>query len=110
MGQETGNQIAANFKSKNRDSLLKEMQDYWKKNNLGEVNVERKRPLIITMENYMNCRDSPEIAKYLCGFIRATIQTIVSSKLNADCNVKEMGCPDQGRTFCRFELDIGKAS
>lgn len=106
LGSEIGRQIAGNLKSKSRDPLLKEMTKFWKENDLGEVNVEKKRPLTITMENYMNCRESPEIAKYLCTFVKATVETIMISKLNADCTVKEMGCPDQGRTYCRFEVDI----
>ncbi len=106
LGKEVGRQISSHLKSKSRDPLLKEMARFWKKHDLGEVNVERKRPLIITLENYMNCRDSPDIAKSLCSFIKATVETIMITKLNADCTVKEMSCPDQGRTFCRFEVDI----
>lgn len=108
LGIEVGSQIADNLKSKSRDPLLKEMSSYWKKHDLGEVRVERKRPFIITMENYMNCRESPEIAKFLCSFIKATVETIMINKLNADCKVKEMGCPDHGRTYCRLQLDIKK--
>jgi sugar-specific transcriptional regulator TrmB len=108
LGREIGAQIADNLKSKGRDPLLKEMSSYWKKHDLGEVKVERKRPLIITMENYMNCRESPEIAKFLCSFIKATVETIMLNKLNADCKVKEMGCPDNGRTYCRLQVDIKK--
>ena len=108
LGIEVGSQIADNLKSKSRDPLLKEMSSYWKKHNLGEVKVERKRPFIITMENYMNCRESPEIAKFLCSFIKATVKTIMINKLNVDCKVKEMGCPNHGRTYCRLQLDIKK--
>jgi sugar-specific transcriptional regulator TrmB/predicted hydrocarbon binding protein len=108
LGIEVGSQIADNLKSKSRDPLLKEMSSYWKKHDLGEVKVERKKPFIITMENYMNCRESPEIAKFLCSFIKATVKTIMINKLNADCKVKEMGCPNHGRTYCRLQLDIKK--
>lgn len=106
LGSEIGRQIASNLRSKSRDPLLKEMAKFWKENDLGEVGVEKKRPFTITMENYMNCRESPEIAKYLCIFIKATVETIMISKLDADCTVKEMSCPDSGRTYCRFEVDI----
>ena len=108
LGREVGTQIADNLKSKSRDPLLKEMSSYWKKHDLGEVKVERKRPLIITMENYMNCRESPEVAKFLCNFIKATLETIMINKLNADCKVKEMNCPNHGRTYCRLQVDIKK--
>lgn len=108
LGKEIGRQVSGNLKSKKKEPLLKEMAKYWKKHDLGEVKVERKRPLIITMENYMNCRESPEIAKFLCSFIKATVETIMINKLNADCKVKEMGCPDHGRTYCRLQIDIKK--
>jgi sugar-specific transcriptional regulator TrmB len=110
LGKEIGKQIAEQLRSRNKDPLLKEIASFWKKHNLGEVKVERKRPLIITMENYMNCRDSPEIAKSLCGFIKASMETIIKSRLNADCKVKRMSCPDGGNTFCRLELDVKKSS
>jgi predicted hydrocarbon binding protein len=108
MGQEVGRQIADHLKSKSKAALLKEIAKFWKKHNLGEVKVEQKKPLIITMENYMNCRESPDIAKSLCCFIKAAMETIMTAKLNAECNIKKMSCPDQGKTFCRLEIDIGK--
>ncbi len=108
LGNEIGKRIATQLRSKSKEPLLKEIAAFWKKHNLGEVNVERKRPLIIAMENYMNCRESPEIAKSLCGFVKASMETIIRSRLNADCVVKRMSCPDGGRTFCRLELDIKK--
>ncbi|UCE36767.1 MAG: hypothetical protein JSW00_14815 [Thermoplasmata archaeon] len=110
LGQEIGRQIAGQLRSRNKEPLLKEIASFWKKHNLGEVKVVKKRPLIITMENYMNCRDSPEIAKSLCGFVKASMETIIKSRLNAECIVKRMSCPDGGRTFCRLELDIKKGS
>jgi predicted hydrocarbon binding protein len=58
------------------------------------------------MENYMNCRESPDIAKSLCNFVKATVETIMISKLNTGCTVKKMSCPDSGRTFCRFQVNI----
>ncbi len=110
LGQEIGKQIAEQLRSRNKDPLLKEIASFWKKHNLGEVKVERKRPLIITMENYMNCRESPEIAKSLCGFVKASMETIIKSRLNADCKIKRMSCPEGGNTFCRLELDVKKSS
>ncbi len=107
LGKEIGRQVSANLKSKKKEPLLKEMSMYWKNHDLGQVNIERKRPLIITMENYMNCRESPEVAKSLCNFVKATVETIMITKLNADCKVKSISCPDHGRTFCRFQVDIG---
>lgn len=106
LGREMGSQIASKLRSKNKDPLLKEMARFWKKNNLGEVRVERKRPLIISMENYMNCRESPAVAKSLCSFVKTTVETIMTTKLNAHCTVKKMSCPDQGRTFCRLQVDV----
>jgi sugar-specific transcriptional regulator TrmB len=108
LGNGIGKQIAGKLKSKSKDRLLKEIQRFWKNNNLGTVNIESKEPLIITMENYMNCRESPKIAKSLCSFVKASISAIVKEKLGASCKVKKMSCPDKGRTFCRLELDIKK--
>jgi sugar-specific transcriptional regulator TrmB len=108
LGREIGKQIAGKLKSKSKDKLLKELQRYWKKNNLGKVEVESKDPLVITMENYMNCRESPKVAKSLCSFVKSSLQTIIELKLNASCTVKKMSCPDRGKTFCRLELNIDK--
>ncbi len=108
LGREIGKQISNQLKSKKKEPLLKEIARFWKNNNLGEVRVEQRKPLIITMENYMNCRDSPEIAKFLCSFVKASMETIIKTRLNADCTVKRMSCPDRGRTFCRLELNFKK--
>ncbi|UCF09282.1 MAG: hypothetical protein JSW28_08445 [Thermoplasmata archaeon] len=108
LGREIGNHIAGQLKSKKKEPLLKEIQKFWKNHNLGEVRIENRKPLIVMMENYMNCRESPLIAKSLCSFVKGMLETIVSSKLNADCRAKKMACPDKGRTFCRMEIQIGK--
>ncbi|UCE73955.1 MAG: hypothetical protein JSV56_13195 [Methanomassiliicoccales archaeon] len=108
LGKDIGEQISGLLKSTNKTALLKEIKEFWKKNNLGEIRVEQRKPLIITMENYMNCRESPQIAKSLCTFVKSSMEIIVKSRLNAECNVKKMSCPDQGRTFCRLEIDIKK--
>jgi sugar-specific transcriptional regulator TrmB/predicted hydrocarbon binding protein len=108
LGRDIGEEISGHLKSTNKTALLKEMKEFWKKNNLGEIRVEQRKPLIITMENYMNCRKSPQIAKSLCTFVKSSMETIVKTRLNADCRVKKMSCPDQGRTFCRLEIDIKK--
>ncbi len=106
MGQEMGRLVADRLKSKTKAALLKELAEFWRKNNLGEVRVEQRKPLIITMENYMNCRESPEIAGSLCSFVKAIVETIMTSKLKADCHVKKMSCPEHGRTYCRLEVDV----
>jgi sugar-specific transcriptional regulator TrmB len=108
LGKQIGMQIAGKLKARSKDRLLKEIQRYWKNNNLGSVNIETKDPLVITMENYMNCRESPDIAKSLCSFVRSSLGTIIHEKLGASAKVKKMSCPDRGRTFCRLELDIKK--
>lgn len=107
MGEEIGLQIAKKLKSKSKDALLQELGKFWSKNNLGEIEIEEKEPLIISMENYMNCRDNKEIAKFLCNFVKSTVETIITNKLNAKCSVKEISCRDGGRTHCRLQIDIG---
>ena len=106
MGEEIGNQISSKLKSKKRDTLLMELGKFWSKNNLGEIEVEEKEPLIVSMENYMNCRDNSDIAKFLCNFIKSIMETIIVKKLNAKCKVKEISCRDEGRTHCRLQIDI----
>jgi sugar-specific transcriptional regulator TrmB len=108
IGKEVGQHVASQLKSKSRDALIKEIQKFWASHNLGEVKIEKKKPLVLLMENYMNCRESPLIAKSLCSFVKGLMETIVSTKLNADCNAKKMTCPDKGRTFCRLEIQIDK--
>lgn len=109
LGSEIGNQISSQLRSRSKEPLLKEIARFWKKHNLGTIQVETKKPLIITMENYMNCRESPDIARFLCSFVKASMETIIKSRLNADCIVRKMSCPDEGRTFCRLELEIKNA-
>ncbi len=108
MGEEVGHQIANKLKARSEMALLNEMGKFWGRYNMGEVEIEEKEPLIITMENYMNCRDNKEIAKFLCNFVKSTVETIISTKLNAKCSVREISCRDGGRTHCRLKIDIGE--
>ncbi len=107
MGERLGNEIAKNLKAKEIDPLLEEVMKYWEKKNLGKIAVVTKKPLIISMENHMNCHEQPEIASGQCKFIKKLVGTIIENKTGFSCELQETDCLPEKRTYCKFQINIG---
>jgi sugar-specific transcriptional regulator TrmB len=106
LGGKLGSAIAQNLKSKKPEPLLNELIGYWEKKNLGNIGIVKKKPLIISMENHMDCHKNPEIAKGQCKFIKKMIGTIIEEKTGKKCELQETDCRPDKRTYCKFKVNI----
>jgi sugar-specific transcriptional regulator TrmB/predicted hydrocarbon binding protein len=108
LGHELGNELVKKCKAKKIEPLVKEMQEFWVEHNLGTLKIIKKKPVQIEMENNMDCKKEPQIAKAICGFTKSLLSTIFEEKLGVKCTVKEVDCKPNRQTFCRFQVDVIK--
>lgn len=100
IGKQVGEQIAGEFKSRKIDELLREIADYWKAHDLGEVSINPD--LTISVSNCVECENMPNVDTCLCTFIEGVLETILDKKLNARSSVKEIECWGTGHDHCKF--------
>ena len=108
LGYELGLELVKKCKAKNIEALVKEMQEFWLEHNLGSIKIVKKKPVQIEMENNMDCKKEPQIAKAICGFTKSLLGTMFEEKLGVKCTVKEVDCKPDRQTFCRFQVDVIK--
>lgn len=107
-GNELGSKISNKLKATKPEPLMNEIQSYWEKYNLGTINILKKKPMEISMENNINCQEQPEIAKAQCNFVKRLIGTILENKLGLTAEVKETDCKPGKRTYCKFKINLAK--
>ncbi|MEM2934712.1 MAG: helix-turn-helix domain-containing protein [Methanocellales archaeon] len=99
IGKEVGAQIAGEFKSRKINDLLREIANYWKAHNLGEVTIHN---LTITVRNCIECENMPNVNSCLCGFIEGVLEAILDRNLNVKSSVNEVECWGTGHDHCKF--------
>jgi sugar-specific transcriptional regulator TrmB len=108
LGEELGMELSKKFKSNKIKPLLKEMAEFWEKNNLGTIKILKQKPLEITLENHMDCMQKKDIVIAQCSFIKNMLGTILEQKLGMECTVQEVDCRPEHSTYCKFRLNLGK--
>lgn len=99
IGKQVGEQIAGEFKSRRIDDLLREIANYWKAHNLGEVTIHN---LTIIVRNCIECENMPNVNSCLCAFIEGVLETILDRNLNVRSSVNEVECWGTGHDHCKF--------
>jgi sugar-specific transcriptional regulator TrmB len=106
LGHDLGVELAKKCKAKKLEPLLKEIQEFWEAHNLGKIEILKKKPVEMTMENNMDCNENPEIAQAICSFIKGLVGTILEEKLGVKCTVKEVDCRPERQTYCKFRINM----
>lgn len=104
LGKSLGEQIASTLTSDDKIGLFKELGEFWEKHHLGKVEVVQDEPLIIAMDNYLNCWEKPEISDAMCSFVKSLVETIVEEKLELKCKVEGYKCPTESQSYCKLRI------
>lgn len=105
VGRDTGRSLAKDFKSDTLPELLKEIQDFWKDNRLGELEVEND---YLIVSNCFDCGGLPAIGETVCSLDEGMIEGIIEEKTDMHVTVRETECFGTGNKHCKFELDRGR--
>lgn len=103
IGKDAGESLAENFESEDLPGLLKEIQDFWKENRLGKIEL---RDGYLLVRDCFDCGGLPDINKTVCSLDEGMIEGIISKKTGDRVSVEETECLGTGENYCRFEMEI----
>jgi|GEM_PF-1243449 len=108
LGRNTARELMQNLTSKNgdEDALFKELANFWDSHSLGKFNVESRQPLVITFENFVDCRAEKAISESICLFVQAFIKELFEKKLGKKITV-EKKCLGHG-TKCILAISMNE--
>ncbi len=102
MGEQIGDELSKKFRAENVDALLDEISDFWKMNQLGELEVIENIPLTFIVKNCYECSNMPDVGKTLCAFDEGMLKSIFDNRLHKKSTVKEIECPGTGYDHCKY--------
>ncbi len=105
MGEQIGAELSRGFKGRSLPELLDELTTYWHRNGLGHVSVISKEPLVLEVENYVDCGKMLSAGRTVCGFVERVIKGILESKLGP-LEVLENRCHGPGSNQCQLTMAL----
>lgn len=103
MGRQVGLELARGFRASDLDGLLEELGAYWSKNALGQLEVHGRDPLVVEVENFVDCGNMKSVGRTVCGFVGEVVQAIVEVRIGA-VEVAENECRGPASNRCRLTL------
>ncbi|MBP2134114.1 putative hydrocarbon binding protein [Methanomicrobium sp. W14] len=101
-----GEEIAKLVSADSMDKFLDNLYDFFLKNELGEITVEKKGgPWVITVRNCYECQELPKINRPACYFDSGMLSALFSIQTGEDITAKETNCYAMGDPFCRFVIE-----
>jgi sugar-specific transcriptional regulator TrmB len=104
MSDSIGHQIAKRLKAKNEKDLVEGLAKIWKKSNIGDIHIGKKKPMTIVVKNNFDCQNKPDVGKPTCLFSEFVIKTILDEKLGEGHKVKVIKCVGIGDKECEFQI------
>ncbi len=102
MGEQIGKELSKRFRAEDIDGLVEEISEFWKKNQLGEIEVIEKNPLTFIVKNCYECSNMPDIGRTLCVFDEGLLKSIFDTRLHKKSTVREVECSGTGYEHCKF--------
>ncbi|MGA2105918.1 MAG: V4R domain-containing protein [Methanoregula sp.] len=105
---EAGYRVGLAFSSSLSDNdlrkVLKKTQAFWKKNNLGTLEIESVSPLCVRAYDCFECGSLPKLGRPACAFDSGLLRAIFSQHFGTDQQVDETACYAAGDDHCRFVI------
>ena len=87
---------------KNINELTQNLISFWDTNNLGNIEIQSIKPLIIQSYDCFECEDLPHLGKPACAFDSGLLEGIFSNYYGKKVEAEETKCYAQGDNFCQF--------
>lgn len=105
MGREVGVALAASFEATDAKPLVDEMALFWRRNGLGRLAVTREAPLVLEVENFVDCGKMLTVGRTICGFVGEVVAAILEAKVGPVALV-ENECHGEGSRHCRIVFQM----
>jgi predicted hydrocarbon binding protein len=103
-----GFKVGKTFYKKLKGGDIKELTEnlisFWETNNLGNIEIQSIKPLIIQSYDCFECEDLPQLGKPACAFDSGLLEGIFSNYYGQEVEAEETKCYAQGDNFCQFVI------
>ncbi|MFA5266963.1 MAG: V4R domain-containing protein [Methanoregula sp.] len=103
-GNRVGHTIAANLADRKLPVLLENLATFWRKHNLGTLEVESLAPLTIRAYDCFECGNLPQLGRPACAFDSGILDAVFSEHFRIPQQVDETACYAMGDDHCRFVI------
>jgi predicted hydrocarbon binding protein/predicted transcriptional regulator len=103
-GNRVGRTIAAGLAGRELPALLEDLSRFWKKHNLGTLEVESLSPLTLRAYDCFECGDLPQLGRPACAFDSGILDAVFSEHFRQPQKVDETACYAMGDDHCRFVI------
>ena len=103
-GNRVGRTIAANLADKELPLLLENLGNFWRKHNLGTLEVEALAPLTLRAYDCFECGNLPQLGRPACAFDSGILEVVFSEHFRKCQQVEETACFAMGDDHCRFVI------
>jgi hypothetical protein len=106
-GYRVGLTFAPSLSDKDIRKVLKKTREFWKKNNLGILEIESLSPLCVRAYDCFECGSLPQLGRPACAFDSGVLRAIFTRHFGTDQQVDETACYAAGDDHCRFVVTPG---
>lgn len=103
-GNRVGRTLAANLADKDLPVLLERLGTFWRKHNLGTLEVESLAPLTLRAYDCFECANLPQLGRPACAFDSGILDAVFSDHFKKSQHVDETACYAMGDDHCRFVI------
>ncbi|WP_292368645.1 V4R domain-containing protein [Methanoregula sp. UBA64] len=103
-GYHVGERIYAAIAAPDLEKILKNTRSFWKKNNLGALEIESTDPLVIRVYDCFECGSLPQLGRPACAFDCGVLGAVFTRHFRRPQRVDETACYAMGDDHCRFVI------
>ncbi len=105
MAQQVGVELARGFKAEGLSDLVEELRAYWNTHGLGRITMVSQDPVVLEVENYVDCGKMLSVGRTVCSFVEKVILGVLQSRLGP-VDVLENRCHGASSNQCRLTLSL----
>jgi uncharacterized protein len=103
-GLSVGEVLYQELQSQKQEEFLLNIAGFWETHNLGRVEVESLKPLIINVSDCFECSGLPQLNRPACAFDTGILEALFSKYYKEKTKVQEVNCHAMGSSFCSFVI------
>lgn len=106
IGYQLGLELANDLHSIDIKSLISELGEYWKRNEIGEMSWEDENEGLVAVNFCSDCISRSYGAGYvLCPFKEGLLEAVLATRLGQKYRVTEVACCGTQSPGCSFKLE-----
>jgi uncharacterized protein len=87
------------------DQFIQNIARFWENHQLGRVEIQSIKPLIINVSDCFECKGLPYLGKTACAFDSGILEALFSAHYQDQRLVTETKCYATGDEYCSFVVD-----